>query len=216
VSPDARSEEVSLTLYIDAFSISPYALSAFVALEEKELPYELVEVPLHEKAQLRTAYGARTNRVPSLRHDELWLSESIAIAEYLAETFPFPDHPRLFPADLKERAICREVMSWVRSDLMSIREERGTHTVFYDEPVQPLGDVARRDVARLVRFAEALVHGPTLFASWCIADVDLAMMLMRLRNDGLPKALLEYAHANWQRPSVKKWCERRRSPYVPY
>jgi glutathione S-transferase len=209
---------VNLQLYIDAFAISPYALSSFVALEEKALPYELALVPLHDKAQLRSDYGARTNRVPSLRHDELWLAESMAIAEYLADAFPFPAHPRLFPADLKERAICREVMSWVRSDLASIRQERGTHTVFYDEPIAPLSEVARRDVQRLVHFADALVHGPTLFASWCIADVDLAMMLMRLRKNGdaLPDKLVEYADANWRRPSVRKWLERRRPAYVPY
>ena len=36
-----------LLLNIDAFSISPYAMSAFVALEEKGVPYTLVHVGIH-------------------------------------------------------------------------------------------------------------------------------------------------------------------------
>ena len=40
-----------LTLYVDGFWISPYALSAFVALEEKGLPYTVKEVKLNKKEQ---------------------------------------------------------------------------------------------------------------------------------------------------------------------
>ena len=38
-----------LTLWVDAFWISPYAFSAFVALEEKGLDYAVEIVPLHEQ-----------------------------------------------------------------------------------------------------------------------------------------------------------------------
>ena len=41
-----------LTLYVDGFWISPYALSAFVALEEKGLPFTVKEVKL-ESALVR-------------------------------------------------------------------------------------------------------------------------------------------------------------------
>lgn len=209
--------DAGLTLYVDAFFISPYALSSFVALEEKGLPYDLVTVPLHERAQLRPEYGARTNRVPSLRHDTLWIAESSAIAEYLEDAFP--GRPRLLPADLAERAIAREIMSWVRSDLSSIRQERGTHTVFYDEPIAALSETAQRDVARLVRAASAWVHGDTLFEEWCLADADLAMMLMRLRKRDahlLPEGLVRYVDASWSRPSVQKWATHARPTYRPY
>ncbi len=49
----------------------------------------------------------------------------------------------------------------------------------------------------------------TLFDGWCIADVDLAMMLQRLNLNGetLPKKLKAYAEANWARPSVQKWLK---------
>ena len=44
---------------------------------------------------------------------------------------------------------------------------------------------------------------------WCIADTDLAMMLMRLvhHGDDVPERLASYARAQWQRPAVQKWLQ---------
>src|SRR4051812_42288345 len=112
--------EPALTLYVDRFWISPYSLTAYVSLVEKELPFEVVELGLDRRDHHDAAYaaGSLTGRVPSLRHGDYWLSESSAIAEYLAETFPFPSHPRIFPADLSDRGRARQLMGWFRSDLM--------------------------------------------------------------------------------------------------
>jgi glutathione S-transferase len=45
-----------------------------------------------------------------------------------------------------------------------------------------------------------------LFGDWCIADVDLAMMLNRLiaHGDSVPENLVAYATQHWQRPSVQQ------------
>ena len=207
-----------LTLYVDRFYVSPYALSAFVALEEKGLPYQLKEIGLDRKDHHQADYLARTGRVPALQHGEFWLAESMAIAEYLAETFPFPKYPRLFPADLRERAIAREVMQWVRSDLMPIREERSTHAVFYAPADKPLSAGAEAAAKRLSQYAEhRITEGrTTLFAQWCLADTDFAMMLQRLNLNGyaLPAKVKAYTEAQWQRPSVRRWVDRVRPPYV--
>lgn len=209
-----------LVLHVDAFYISPYALSAFVALEEKGLPYTVNEVSLPDREHKRPSYRARTGRVPALQHGDYWLAESQAIAEYLAESFPFPVYPRLFPADFKERGICREIQAWLRSDLMPIREERSTTTMFYEHTDKPLSVAARAAVGQLFTTCDQLISEgqETLFGSWCIADTDLATMLQRLNLNGdpLPGKLKAYAEANWARPSVRKWCERKRPSYVPY
>ncbi len=210
----------ALTLYVDGFWISPYALSAFVALEEKGLPYTVKEVRLNKQEHHDTQYRAHTGRVPALQHGDYWLAESSAICEYLAETFPFPKYPRLFPEDLRQRGICREVQAWVRSDLMPIREERSTHTIWYDQTTKPLSDHGKKAVERLVAIADRLIPEgkTTLFDAWCIADTDLGVMLQRLNMNGdpLPKKLKAYAEAQWQRPSVAKWNNRKRAAYEPY
>lgn len=210
----------ALTLYVDGFWISPYALSAFVALEEKGLPYTVKEVRLNKKEHHQAQYGAHTGRVPALQHGDFWLAESSAICEYLAETFPFPKHARLFPEDLKQRGICREVQAWIRSDLMPIREERSTHTIWYEHSKSPLTAAGKAAAERLFKVADGLITEgkTTLFDAWCIADTDLAMMLQRLNLNGdpMPAKLKAFAEAQWKRPSVVKWNDRKRAAYETY
>ncbi|MBI5478343.1 MAG: glutathione transferase [Deltaproteobacteria bacterium] len=200
-----------LTLFVDAAWVSPYALSAFVALEEKGLPYALRELDLGKREHQAASYRARTGRVPSLQHGDFVLAESSAIAEYLEDAFPPPQHPRLYPGDVQERAVARELQAWLRSDLGALREERPTTTVFGAPASTPLSPKAQAAAARLAdAVGPLLAHGrATLFAQWCIADVDLALMLQRLvrSKDPLPATLAAFAEAVWRRPSVAKWVQ---------
>jgi glutathione S-transferase len=198
-----------LTLYVDDLFVSPWAMSAFVAIEEKQLPYTLERLSLARKETLQPGFLARTRRIPALRRGDFWLAESAAISEYLAERYPSPGHPRLYPEDLEERAICREVQHWLRTDLALVRQERPTSTVWGPRTKTPLSPEAAQAVARMIdTVAPLLAHGrATLFGAWCIADAELALMLQRLNLNGdpLPPALKAYAEANWTRPSVVKW-----------
>jgi glutathione S-transferase len=204
------------TLYVDAGWISPWACHALVALEEKQLPYTVETVPLPIPAAIRAELATRslTGKVPVLVDGEVAIGESLAISEYLAENYPFPAHPRLFPADLGQRARAREVMSWLRTELFALREERPTATVFGAAASAPLTPAARADADALVRIASRLIApgATSLFADWCIADVDLAIALMRLiRNrEEVPAHLAAYADAQWQRPSLRAFVDRRR------
>ena len=58
----------SLILYSDANYFSPYVMSAFVALTEKGIPFELETVDLAEAENLKDSYSAIsvTRRVPTL------------------------------------------------------------------------------------------------------------------------------------------------------
>jgi len=205
----------SLQLYIDAQSVSPYSMSAFVALTEKGLPFEVVTVGLEANANQEPGYAARsiTRRVPTLVHGGFSLSESSAISEYLDEVFP--GRP-LYPAEPRNRARARQVQAWLRSDLMPIRQERSTEVVFYGMRMPPLSPAAQASVDRLLAAAELLLASDSenLFAQWCIADVDLALMLNRLvlNGDPVPPRLAAYAKHQWQRPSVQLWVDRKRSP----
>lgn len=198
-----------LVLYVDANYDSPWAMSAFVALEEKGLPYRLETVTLSKKETQAASYRARTRRVPALQKGDFWLAESTAIAEFLAETFPFPKYPRLFPENLEQRAVCRELQAWLRSDLLALRQERPTTTIWFERAKAPLSDAAEQAKARLLEAIDPLLREgrTTLFDAWCIADTDLALMLQRLNLNGtaLPPKVKAYAEAQWLRPSVAKW-----------
>ena len=200
-----------ITLYVDSLFLSPYAMSVYVALTEKQLPFEVRPIDLGAGEQRMQPFQCRalTSRVPALTHADFNLTESSVIAEYLEEAFPPPEHTALFPSALQERARARQLQAWLRSDLGALRQERPTETVFYGESGPPLSDDAHAAAAKLIRVASYLVGvgQTTLFDKWCIADIDLAVMLKRLSNDDLPDTLRAYADAQWQRPAVQKWLE---------
>jgi glutathione S-transferase len=122
-----------LTLYSEPFWASPYVFSCFVALREKALPFTVVPVALASGEHRRSPYVDRalTGKVPALAHGDFWLTESSAIVEYLEDVFPAPAHAPLLPANPLARARARQLMAWIRSDLMALREERPTTTMFY-------------------------------------------------------------------------------------
>jgi glutathione S-transferase len=211
-----------LVLYVDGFWISPYAFSVFVCLTEKGVPFETREVKLHEHAQSTPAFRTKsvTARVPVLEHGTFQLSESNAIVEYLEDTFTPPQYPSLLPAAPRDRARARQIMAWIRSDLMPIREERPTHTIFYERARDPLSPAGRAAADKLIAASTVFVpDGRTsLFDVFCIADVDLAMMLQRLIANGeeVPPKLRDFVAAQWRRPSVRAFLNRPRPAYVPY
>ncbi|OZI71066.1 glutathione transferase [Bordetella genomosp. 12] len=204
----------ALTLYLDSNFLSPYAMSAHVGLQEKGLPFEIRLVDLEAREQFMAPYTQRapTCRVPALTHEGFHLTESSAILEYLEEAFPAPQYPALYPADPQGRARARQLQAWLRSDLMALREERSTVAVFHAEAEAPLSDAALPAMAKLLRVAELLLKPgqQTLFASWCIADTELALMLKRLRRAELPDWLADYADGQWQRPAVQRWLRHNR------
>lgn len=210
-----------IALYSDRFWISPYVYSCFVALTEKGLPFDVVDVALDRKEQHNPEFRDRslTGRVPALRHGDFWLSESAAIIEYLDETFAGTG-VALLPPDREDRARARQIMGWIRSDLLALREERPTTTIFYAPTKKPLSANAQTAAEKLVRVASQIVREgeTTLFGTWSIADADLAFVLHRLilNNDPVPSALKTYAEATWRRPSVRAFVERERPTYVPY
>ncbi|MFL9675391.1 glutathione transferase [Pseudomonas marginalis] len=202
-----------LRLYVDSLYTSPYAMSVFVTLREKGLAFDQVTLDL-DAAQNQTADFAHlslTQRVPTLVEGDFALSESSAITEYLDQAYP---ETRVYPADPKQQARARQVQAWLRSDLLPIRQERSTMVVFYGQKMPPLTAVAEAAAAKLISASQALLAGnpPYLFGEWCIADVDLAVMLNRLilNGDSVPVELVAYVQRQWQRPSVQEWVNQPR------
>jgi len=207
------------TIYVDRFWISPYAFTAFVALEEKGVSYAVKEVSLGDGEHQDAEYLRRsvTGRVPMLAHGDFSLAESSAIAEYIDEAF---DGPRLFPAQPEERARARQVMAWIRSDLMALREERSTTTMFYERAKKGLSTKGQAAADKLTEVASRLIpFGSTsLFGQWSIADADLGFALHRLilNGDHVPDTLRDYARRQWERPSVTAFVQHARPPFEPY
>ncbi|MDD3353263.1 glutathione transferase [Zoogloea sp.] len=197
-----------MKLFVDANYLSPYALSVFVALREKNIPFEMTPVNLQNGEHLAAGHArlSRTRRIPCIDDHGFHLSESSAICEYIDEQYP--GH-RLYPVDRQARAQAREVQAWLRSDLLPIREERSTAGVFFKSSPPPLSPAAEAAIQKLFSAAEALLPAGQdhLFGAWSIADTDLALMLNRLilAGDKVPERLVSFARTQWLRPSIQEW-----------
>lgn len=207
--------QTELTLHVDAQFASPYAMSAFVALQEKELAFDIQTVDLSANANHEPGYAAvsLTRRLPTLVHNGFALSESSAIAEYIDEVFVGTP---LYPLEPRARARARQVQAWLRSDLLAIRQERSTEVVFYGATKPPLSTEGQAAADKLFSAADTLLSNDqeNLFGAWCIADVDLALMINRmvLNGDAVPSRLAAYAKRQWARPAVQRWVHLQRPP----
>jgi glutathione S-transferase len=204
-----------MQLFVDAQYTSPYALSVYVSLKQKDIPFELHTVDLDAGANRAPDYAATslTQRVPTLVDGDFSLSESSAITEYLDDMYP---GAALYPRDPKARARARQVQAWLRSDLLPIRIERSTQVIFYKRTDAPLSPTAQAAADKLFAAADALLapSSDTLFGTWSIADVDLAVMLNRLvlNGDPVPQRLADYARRQWELPAVQAWAAFERPP----
>lgn len=183
-------------------------MSAFVALNEKAMAFDLVTVDLKSGAQRVREYAdlSLTSRVPTLAHDGFSVSESSAIAEYLDEAVAGAP---LFPVDSRQRTQARQLQAWLRSDLLALRKQRPSDTIFRPSVVEPLDAEAQFAAAKLVNAIERLLpEGATqLFDSWSIADFDAALMLARMTRNGdpVPERLARFSDRQLQRPSFAGW-----------
>lgn len=89
---------------------SPYAWRVWLALEHKKIPYTLHVLSFSSGDHKTPAYLAINPRhqVPAIVHDGFSLYESLPIMEYLDEAFP--ETPKLFTGDAKQRATIRRIM----------------------------------------------------------------------------------------------------------
>ncbi len=79
-----------MQLYVDSRFLSPYAMSAYVALRVKGVAPDLITVDLEASENLSDRFfvDSVTSRVPTLVDKDFSLSESSAIAEYLEDRMP--------------------------------------------------------------------------------------------------------------------------------
>ena len=202
-----------LTLYAESTWVSPWVFHVMVALEEKRLPYklELVPLPIAGDVPDRASRARRVlGKVPDPRPRRLLAHRVARDHGVPRRDVPAAGAPAALAGRPRERARARQVMSWLRTSLFGLREDRPT-SIGVRAPGHE-ADVARRPRPTPTSWcgiASALIQPgrTTLFDEWCIADADLALMLMRLVANGDPvpgtrRRLRDRAVGAPQRPEV--------------
>lgn len=173
-----------LTLY-DA-ARCPYCARTRIALAEKGIEYETLEIDLNDRPQWIYEKNA-TGRVPVVEEDAWILPESSVINEYLEERCP---EPPLLPSDPADRALARV---WI------FRHDDFTKP-YYALRREEEGAAERFD-EQLAKLDAALERRPWLTgAEYGLADIAYVPWVLRAR-DTLGVSLDEF-------PAVRSWLDR--------
>jgi glutathione S-transferase len=147
--------------------------------------------------------------VPRLTHGEVVVWDTLAIAEYLAETFP---DAGLYPASVVERAHCRAVSGEMHSGFYNLRSALPMNIKARHERFKIFSG-ARPDVERIrTIWTECLERygGPFLFgAAPSVADAMYAPVCTRFRTYAveLPGPLQDYCGRIFDWQPMQEWTE---------
>ena len=196
-----------------SWSLRPYmALAgAGIAFDEKLIRFG---EPAFSNAVKKIS---KAGLVPILQHNGVTIWESLAIMEYIAETWP---EKNLWPKNKAARALARSISSEMHAGFRNIRNECPMNLRRPPKQVA-MSDGLKRDVARLeYLWGEARkLHGeggPYLFGKFTIADAMFAPVVTRLQTYAISvsKSTRAYMDAvlnsaafqNWLKEALKeKW-----------
>jgi len=146
---------------------STFARRVRIALIEKNIPAELVEVDMVARAHRSPAYLALNpyGRVPTLEEDGFVLYESTAILEYLEATHPTPP---LVPADARGRALVSMHMK-----LCDLQLARQTGSIIFPKrflPKERWDEAAMAQAKKEIDKHFAVVETQIAGKDWMVGD----------------------------------------------
>ncbi len=180
-------------IYIGYRTISSWSMRAWLPLKKVGVPFEetLIRYRVPEQKR-RLAALSPTAKVPLLVHHrggaEVKVWDSLAIGEYLADTFP---EARLWPSDPVARAFARAVSAEMHSGFRALRDHLSMALLErHPRPIEDPG--ARADIARVAEIWRQARDqwgrdegGPWLFGHYTVADGMYAPIVTRFRTYGV-------------------------------
>jgi glutathione S-transferase len=195
-----------------SWSMRPWVMlkNAGIAFEEIKLRFDSFEV----NSEFRKAVEkiSPVGKVPVLLDGDLTVWDTLAIAEYVAESF---SEKQLWPEGIAQRARARSICAEMHSGFTHLR---GACTMNIEASLPEVGALVLRDkpaVAADVKRIETIwsellsAHGdPYLFgARFTIADAYFAPVCMRFKTYALSAKpqINAYVEAIRNAPGVKEW-----------
>lgn len=200
---------VPLSLVIGNRRFSSWSMRPWLVLRASGLPFETELVPFHDP-EFKAKIASPSGKVPLLRHGELALHESLAIAEYVAELAP---EAHLYPEARAARALARSLAAEMHAGFGALRKECPMDVLrrFSGHELSP---AAKADVARATTlFRETRAGhgagGPFLFGPFGVVDAMFAPLVTRLVTYGIAvePEVRAYVDAVMAHPAVREWIE---------
>lgn len=206
-------------LYVGNKNYSSWSMRPWVLMKQAGIDFEEVVVrfdSFEADSQFKHTIAALNPvaKVPVLVDDGLVVWDTLAIAEYLAETFP---EKQLWPRSAADRARARSVCAEMHSGFGGLRNHCGMNIEASLPEVgarllKEVPEVAS-DLARIVQMWGGLLDahgGPMLFgAEFGVADAYFAPIGTRIKTYGLPVPahITAYIERVQALPGVKAWID---------
>ena len=198
------------TLLIGNKNYSSWSLRPWIAMKVAGIDFDEQIVPLYEPGSRETVLKySPTGKVPCLVDDDVTVWESLAILDYLADRYP---EKKLWPADLKARALARAIAAEMPAGFAALRKHCPMNMRRDPRKIRELAPEVQADVARIDaiwtdcrgRFGQG---GPFLFGAFGNADAMYAPVVSRFASYAIPvgKAARAYMEAVMALPAWKDW-----------
>ena len=212
-----------MQLYIGNKNYSSWSMRPWVLMTEIGIPFEEIRLHLDWSADSpfkKTLLGlAPTGRVPLLVDDGFAVWDTLAIVEYLAESFP---DQRIWPEATKARARARSLCAEMHAGFGALRDrfpmnieaslpEVGARCVAESPAVA--ADLRRIDAMWTDQLATS--GGPFLFGRFTAADAYYAPVAARLKSYAPPVGAVASAYVDrlMALSSVSSWCDAARAEH---
>jgi glutathione S-transferase len=200
---------MALTLVIGNKNLSSWSLRPWLLLKQFGVPFHEERLPLDTpEFYARIAAYSPTGRVPVLRHAGLDVWDSLAICEYVSETFL---DGRGWPAERARRARARSVSAEMHSGFADLRAYLPMQCARRLAGFVPPPE-AQRDIERVTALwrecrAASAGQGPFLFGEFGIADAMYAPVATRFVSYGVAVGEVERAwmDALLGLPAMQEW-----------
>ncbi|GJE91373.1 glutathione S-transferase family protein [Phanerochaete sordida] len=189
----------------------PYVQRTWIALEERGIPYQYVEVNPYKKEKHFLEINPK-GLVPAVEYKGRALYESLILCEFLEDTYPAAT-PRLLPADTAERAYARIWVDFVTKNVVP----NFMRLIQAQSPEKQ--DAARADLYKGLRTFADQARGPYFLGDeFSLVDVALAPWIVRewvvVENRGYDRAAVsdpwkKYADLVEQRDSIRRTSSER-------
>jgi glutathione S-transferase len=198
-----------LTIYLGNKNYSSWSLRPWLVLKQVGVAFDEVVVPLYQPGSRETLLKfTPSGRVPALHHGPLVVWDSLAICEYLAESFPTF---QLWPRDPDARAVARAVSAEMHSGFAAMR----THlpmNVRASVPNRGVTQEAQVEINRIMAIWRGCrtrfgAGGDFLFGQFTIADAMYAPVVSRFRTYKieLEREAEAYCDTILALPAMQEW-----------
>jgi glutathione S-transferase len=179
--------------------ISPNSRRVWIALIEKQLPFELIPLKLNgDQFAPEFLEISPFHHIPALVDEDLSLIESQAILDYLEAKYPTPS---LCPSDPKTVGIVQMVRMATMNELAPAMSPMVGQMMGLGTPEAEKLEQSKQKLAVIFQFFERLLNGQPYFGgeTLSLADITAGVSVPWLPKLGVPIA--DY-------PQITAWCDR--------